>query len=293
MISILIPTYNHDITQLVCELHKQAASQCVDFEIIVLEDGSTKFVDQNSTITHLHFCKHIISSENIGRAAARNKLAEYALYDHILFMDCDARVNSIHYVEKYLSFCKEDSIAIGGTSYDPDITNPDFSLRLKYGRLREARDATERSRNNFSTFNFLISKSIFERVRFDESLKGYGHEDMLFGHLLHELGYEFIQIENPLIHTGLDNNAVFIAKTEEGVRGLMYLYNTNNYPFLSKESKLLHTFLTIKKLGLNFLLNVIFRVLKRQLKKAISSPNPSLILYDLYKLLYFCHIYKK
>ena len=53
MLSILIPTYNQDITSLVTELQHQVSEQFVDFEIIVMEDGSTLFVEENSIVNGL------------------------------------------------------------------------------------------------------------------------------------------------------------------------------------------------------------------------------------------------
>jgi glycosyltransferase involved in cell wall biosynthesis len=288
MLSILIPTYNQNITKLTAELHRQAVEQYALFEILVMEDGSNKEVEFNQSISKLDYCKHIVLKENIGRSVIRNKLADDAKYDHLLFMDCDAAVCSANFIEKYLTFCKEECVVIGGTTYDPTETNPDYSLRLKYGRQREARTALERGKNNFATFNFLISKSIFNKVRFDESIRGYGHEDMLFGHGLHQLGYEFIQIENPLIHKGLDNNKTFIYKTEEATRNLFLLYKTNRYPFLAEESKLLKTFLRIRKLGLTRLFAWKFTLIKGLLRWGLLRKSPSLLLYDLYKILFMC-----
>ena len=288
MLSILIPTYNQDITSLVTELQHQVSEQFVDFEIIVMEDGSTLFVEENSIVNGFEYCRHIALKNNIGRSAVRNKLANEAKYGHLLFMDCDAEVCSAHFVEKYVTFCKEECIVIGGTAYDPNETNPDYSLRLKYGRKREARTALERGKNNFATFNFLISKSIFNKVRFDESIRGYGHEDMLFGHQLHQLGYEFIQIENPLIHKGLDDNNTFILKTEEGTRNLFLMYKTGCYPFLGEESKLLNTFLRIRKLGLTRLFALKYDLTKGLFRWALCRKSPSLLLYDLYKILFMC-----
>ncbi|MFT3753770.1 MAG: glycosyltransferase family 2 protein [Paludibacter sp.] len=288
MLSILIPAYNQDITRLVADLHQQAIDQYVDFEIIVLEDGSDKFIEENKSIQALTHCKHIISNRNIGRSAARNKLADESKYDHLLFMDCDAEVASPHFIEKYLAFCKENCVVIGGTAYDPVETNPDYSLRLTYGRKREARSALERGKNNFATFNFLISKSIFNKVRFNESIRGYGHEDMLFGHQLHQLGYDFIQIENPLIHKGLDDNRTFLRKTEEGTRNLFLLYQTGRYPYLAKESKLLNTYIKIKKYGLVRLFALKFDATKHLLRWLLCRQSPSLLLYDFYKILFLC-----
>lgn len=290
MLSILIPVYNYDITRLAAELHRQAKEQYVDFEIIAMEDGSTHYVEKNKAINELEFCRQIVLNENTGRSAVRNKLADEAKYGHLLFMDCDAEVCSEQYVAKYLAFCKEECVVIGGTAYNPFETNPAYSLRLAYGRKREARTAMERDKNNFATFNFLISKSVFNRVRFDESIRGYGHEDMLFGYWLHQLGYGFIQIENPLIHKGLDDNETFIRKTEEGTRNLFLLYQTGRYPFLSGESKLLGAYIRIYKSGLTRLFTLKFDLTKHLLRRLLSRKSPSLLLYDLYKILFLCKI---
>jgi len=292
MLSILIPTYNYNITRLVTDLHQQAVDTYVDFEIIVMEDGSTLYVEENKAVNDFVFCRHIVLKENIGRSAVRNKLADEATFDHLLFIDCDAEVCSPHYVEKYVAFCKEACVVIGGTAYDENENDPRYSLRLAYGRQREARSALERSNehtyHNFATFNFLISKALFQKVRFDESIRGYGHEDTLFGHQLHELGTHFIHIENPLIHKGLDDNQTFLLKTEEGVRNLYLLYKTERYPYLVDESKLLNTFVRIYKTGLTRLATFAFRVLKPYLQSHLSKPDPSLRLYDCYKILFLC-----
>lgn len=290
MLSILIPTYNYKITELVIELHRQAIEQCIDFEIIVMEDGSSKEVESNQLISELVNCKHIILKTNIGRSAIRNKLADEAKYEHLLYMDCDAQIWSPYYVEKYLSFCNEKCVVIGGTAYDPTESNPAYSLRLKYGRKREARTAPERGKSNFATFNFLISKSSFNQVRFDESIRGYGHEDMLFGHQLHQLGYDFTQIENPLIHKGLDDNKSFILKTEEATRNLFLLFETGNYPFLSQESNLLAMYFRLKKLKMTGLFALKFDFTKSLLRWFLCRKSPSLLLYDWYKLLFLCKI---
>jgi len=288
MLSILLPAYNQDITDLVNELHRQATEQFIDFEIIVMEDGSTDYVEKNASVSKLKNCKHIVLTKNIGRSAIRNLLAKTAAYEHLLFMDGDAEVSSNYYIEKYLTFCNEKCVVIGGTAYDPHDKRPEYSLRLKYGRCREARSAAERSKNNFSTFNFLISKSIFNTIRFDESIRGYGHEDMLFGHELRQSGSELIQIENPLIHRGLDDNLTFLKKTQEATRNLFLLYQTGRYPFLMNESRLLRQFCIIEKWGLTSIFSLLWKLLNKFLTLQLSSHSPFLLLYDVYKLLFIC-----
>ena len=87
MLSILIPTYNYDVTRLVTELHRQALNTYVDFEILVMEDGSTQFLEENKAISNLQFCHYTALSHNIGRSAIRNRLADEARYGHLLFIE--------------------------------------------------------------------------------------------------------------------------------------------------------------------------------------------------------------
>jgi hypothetical protein len=75
---------------------------------------------------------------------------------------------------------------------------------------------------SFTGFNFIIDKSIFMKIRFNEDLKQYGHEDTLLGYQLRIAGVEIIHIDNALIHDGVESNEVFIAKTKLGVEKPQY-----------------------------------------------------------------------
>lgn len=294
MLSILIPVFNFNIVKLATELHKQAADQLIDFEIIVMEDGSKNFIQENKAITALSNIKHIILDKNIGRSAIRNKLADVAAYDYLLFLDCDAKIYSSKFISKYLAFCQDEVVVLGGRIYDENNNDPKFSLIKKYGLKREQNDIENLSTRDkfpmFTTPNFLISKSIFNKIRFDESIKGYGHEDTIFGIMLHEMQIEFTFIDNPVIHIGLENNPVFIQKTEEAIKNLYNLYILNKYPLLEKESKLLSSFILIKKLKLTKALALTYNLCKNPIRLLLCTSNPSLKLFDLYKLLYICKI---
>ena len=294
MLSILIPTYNYNITGLVNELHRQGKETYVDFEIRVIEDGSSLFLDENKTVANLEFCNYTALQHNIGRSAIRNRLADEAVYEHLLFIDCDAEVHSPHFVEKYLAFCREEVVVVGGTAYDPENNVPNFSLRLNYGRMREAKSAQDREHDgkysHFSSFNFLISKSIFNQIRFDESIRGYGHEDTLFGHQIAVPNCEVHHIDNNLIHQGLDDNFLFIKKTEESTKNLYLLYKSKKYPFLENQSRLLHTFIQLDNRKWIPLAAKLFALLQSVMQKQLCSRYPSLKIYDLYKLLYLAKI---
>ncbi len=140
----------------------------------------------------------------------------------------------------------------------------------------------------FTTPNFLISKSIFNTIRFDETIKGYGHEDTVFGIKLHQLQINFIFIDNPVVHIGLENNEIYIQKNENAITNLFDLYQSGKYDSLIYESKLLHHYMLFKKLHLTGILAFKYRLLQRFLKHQLCSSNPSLLVFDLYKLLFLC-----
>ncbi len=293
MLSVLIPVYNYDVSSLVHELYRQAAALLSEFEIIVMEDGSTLHTEQNATLSALDNCRYIPLSANVGRAAIRNRLADEARYGQLLFIDCDAEVQNSDFIGRYLSFRDESCVVVGGTAYDPAFDDPSCSLRLKYGRTREARTAEERERmrfKSFTTFNFLISKSIFRQVRFDETISGYGYEDTLFSIRLTELGYTVKHIDNPLVHRGVEPNDVYLRKAEVGLANLYRLHVEGRYPCLANDSHLMHTFLSFQRRHLTRPLGRIFPLCRRPMRTNLLSSAPSLRVFDLYKLLYLCYL---
>jgi hypothetical protein len=156
-------------------------------------------------------------------------------------------------------------------------------LRLKYGVERETNG------KNFTTFNFLISREIFQNIRFDETINGYGYEDLIFGYKLKENNISILYIDNSLIHKGLDENEIFLQKVETGIKNIYNLYKSGRYSFLTNESKILSFFKTIKKYFLRKSISLLFKMLKPIILKNLTSKNPSLFLFDFYKLGYLCN----
>lgn len=289
MLSILIPTYNYDCYDLVKELHRQATELNIEFEIIVADDSSTLNIENNKKIDTLSHAIYIKLNNNIGRSKIRNLLADKATYPYLIFMDCDAEVCSKNYICEYLKYCTPNCCVVGGTAYDKKENNLQYSLRLKYGRLREGNQEYSK---RFTTFNFLIHKDLFNKVRFNESIRDYGHEDSLFGAQIKKIA-NIKTINNPLIHKGLDPNDIFIKKTETAISNLLKLSQTNLGNVLLSESTILQTYTKLKKFHLTKVINILFAITKKYLQKQISSKNPSLFLFDCYKIGYLCHISQK
>ena len=82
MISIIIPTYNEEDVILDC-LESLKRQSLKDFEIIVVDDGSTdSTVNKLKEVTILH-------QNHLGAGAARNLGAKNAKGDILVFVDCD------------------------------------------------------------------------------------------------------------------------------------------------------------------------------------------------------------
>ncbi|MDR1975167.1 MAG: glycosyltransferase [Bacteroidales bacterium] len=303
MLSILIPVYNLDVTRLVNSLYNQAKMLDIDFEIIAMEDGSKFFTGENSIIKNFdsnpksltddniknldgsqNRITHIILPENIGRSAIRNRLADTAKYPFLLFLDCDVEIDKDDFLKTYLPYCKENVAVIGGIKYDENYNNPNESLRLMYGRRRESNNT-----QFFVTPNFLIDKNLFQKIRFDETIVGYGCEDLIFGVKLKD----FTVIDNRVIHKGLPTNEKFLDNTKNAIENLFTLYQSGEYPTLPHNSRVLSTFVKIKKLHLVPLVRLSFHLFKTAIITNLKSPHPSLFLFDIYKLGIICDSAKR
>lgn len=290
-LSICIPIYNQNVTSLVSELRAQALRADCLFEILLMDDASTSFRETNRRLQDWEGVRFMALSKNVGRSAIRNKLADEALYDYLLFMDCDVLPDSPNFLENYLKMEGHD-VVVGGYKYPDQPISDAYMLRWRYGKKREERSASERNRkpnDSFSTFNFLIKKSIFKEVRFDESLRGYGHEDTFFGISLKEAGVKVSHIDNPLVHLGYDNSAVFLEKSYNSVHNLWTIYGKVKDKEAFVESvKLLRYYKKLERSGLVSLFAKLHGYANSLFQSNLLGKSPSLFLFDFYKLGTLC-----
>lgn len=295
MLSILIPTYNTNLHPLVSELQAQLNESNIEYEIIISDDASsdTSVRYHNSLLAEQYHVQYIQNEQNIGRSKIRNSLADAAKYPTLLFMDCDARVKSSDYISNYIRFLQEnnlqgtDFVVLGGLSYREMHPEKTKLLRYRYGIKREVRPAYERNRDPyraFTPFNMLIAKSVFEKCRFEESLKQYGYEDTFFGIELKKCGIPVYHIDNELYHEGIDTNELLLDKVAAGVANLVNLQSHNKLDdkFLAV-STLLATYQKLKRtISGRFTLSLLGKI-KQPLRNIASTYN-SLMFLDLYKL---------
>lgn len=284
MLSIAIPIFNYPVFSLVDQLVKQCVAADIEFEICATEDGSTLFLNENERLKILTNVRYSAQAENMGRAAIRNLLADQAKFNNILFLDCDSGLENPSFISSYINNLDFD-VVCGSRTY-PKTVEPEFVLHKKFGENRESRSLKSRSENpydHFMTNNFLISKSVFQTIRFDESLLGYGHEDTLFGWELEKKHATVKHIDNPIIHVGLDKNTEFISKSLSGIENGWDLYSAGKIP--ARKIRAVSVFEKLTKAGLQPIAKKYIQNREEYLTKNLSGPQPKLRNLDLLKLL--------
>src|SRR5690554_6669905 len=168
MISILIPTYNFNVYPLVKQLHTQAATLKIDFEITVYDDCSSIPVREIEKINNLPHSSFSILKKNIGRSAIRNLLATEAKNPNLLFLDADTKIMKDDFLKNYIDeIPKKYQIIYGGIRYQGSAPTKNEKLRWLSGVKREALAVEERQKQphlRFLTLNFLIHKSVFSQL---------------------------------------------------------------------------------------------------------------------------------
>jgi hypothetical protein len=296
MLSVLIPVFNFDVRELVHTISTQAVKNNIPFEIIVIDDASHEdFKIINREVSKYQGVDYYEEKKNLGRSKIRNKLADIAKYNNLLFLDCDSKIKKEDFLKKYLKKIDSECVIYGGREYEfIDPKDGKYKLHWLHGIKREQVPAIVRAEvpnKSFMTNNFIISKDAFNKVRFNESIKGYGHEDTLFGYDLAGCNILVKHIDNPVIHLGLESNEEFLRKTKEGIKNLKKIMSINgNTKNLIKDITLLSYYKRIKDFGLDKLFRYIYNKNEYRLRKNLLSKKPSLILFDLYKLGYLCSL---
>ena len=293
MLSILIPTYNYDCYDLVKELHRQALMSNIEFEIIVADDCSNIQLPKLQLINQLTNCQLIKPQHNLGRAKIRNFLADKSQYSHLLFLDSDSFPANNDFLKQYIKFIPQNITILGGRIYN-EAQDKHHTLLTKYGITKERNNnPINISHAPFTSPNFLIPKETFNTIRFNENIKGYGHEDTIFGIELSRHNTPYYRFDNPIIHLQIEDNQTFIKKNKESISNLYNLYITKQYPELKTLSPVLKLYLKLKKLHCTTLFSKIYNKYSNTLIKYCDNEDPNLAIFSLYKLCYLCHISTK
>ena len=286
MLSICIPIYNFEVTELVTELEKQVQLLEQSVEIILIDDCSKLEYKEKNKGACCRF-NYIELTQNIGRASIRNLFLKYAKNDFLLFLDCDSLVVSSDFLTSYIDQIKRDKHVIcGGRVYPDEKPTKEFLLRWKYGKYRESQPASIRQTHPYQSFltnNFVVKKEVLSKIKFDESLKDYGHEDTLFGFELKKQNVPITHIGNPILNGDLESNIDFILNTEKGIKNLVKINNKlNNDSEFIHDVKLLRIFYQLKYA--RPIIRFTYFTMGWLIKKTLVRGYTNLTLFSFYKL---------
>lgn len=291
MLSILIPTYNYAILALVKNVHQQCLEAQIPFEIICLDDQSDNdYQIENLIISTLPNCIYNVNQTNVGRTRTRQRLAEQAKYDWLLFLDADVIPVTSAFIQHYIDAIQPNTVIFGGYQYEKESTDATKILRYRYGKEREEKYASERNKNPYTyvfSGNMLVPKSIFLNFNYQANEKNYGM-DIYFGYQLYQQHISVLHLDNPILHLGLETNEVYFQKALQGVESRKkYLLHEKG---VDQMNPLVQAYAKLKKLGLTKLVAVGFKIVAPFLKKNILSTNPKLVYFDIYRLGYLCSL---
>ena len=287
-LSILIPTRNDVCLQQVSALQQMASGiDGLRYEIIVSDDASTdvETLRQNAEIDQIDHCKLLRRTENTGRAANRNFLAQNANCDWLLFLDCNVRIPNERFLRNYIETDQAD-VVNGGIFAETNKSLSNSNLRYLYEKkIEPAHTASERNKrpyHSFRTSNFMVRRSVMLNHPLDESVPGYGYEDVLFGKTLCDNKIHILHIDNPVVITQFESNEQYVAKVEEAMRTLHALQDK-----LAGYSPLLAAAEKLRKTGLTNAFRRFFSAKSDAIRANLTSDSPSIKWLNVYKLGYF------
>jgi glycosyltransferase involved in cell wall biosynthesis len=288
LISICIPIYNFNVVDLIVTIINQGEKSKKQYEVICIDDGSNKeTLKLNAKINSYKSVNYLILKRNIGRSRIRNLFLENSNYENLLFIDCDCSIQSENFLEKYFKQLNNAVVYGGRKHHDNPPKNKNKKLRWLYGIKKEDQNFNYRLKNPYHSFrsnNFLIKRTILSKIRFNEKIETYGHEDTLLSLELKKNKITIFQINNPVFHEGIEDNSVFLEKTKSAIKNLVLLEKN----ILDTSSiKLIKTYHLINKLKLTWLIFPLSKPISKILERQLLSLRPSLKIFDLYKLIYF------
>lgn len=290
MISICIPVYNFDVRQLVHDLLEQMDES---MELILIDDASNEGIKQINSELKSERVVFFELEKNVGRSKIRNLFLNFAKNDFLLFLDCDSQVVSKVFILNYYKLISTNvRLVCGGRIYEKSCPSVSQSLRWKYGVTRESKNAKERNRypnDSFMTNNFLIAKEVLASNPFDERLIQYGHEDTLLGIQLKKKQINILHIENPVLNNDVETNAVFMQKTEQSLENLQQINDFYEDKIALENSiTILRVAKKLQRYKLKWAFKLLYKLIGKSLRNnLISSKNPSMRKFELYKLLYY------
>jgi glycosyltransferase involved in cell wall biosynthesis len=210
-LSVVIPTHNRaDILK--TTLQKILEQEEVEFEVVVVDDGSTdntsdvvgKFetriseIRKNSNVPNSKFqtkpTVQYLKQSASHQGVARNRGVETATGDIIVFIGDDIFVEPGFlkaHADRHAEHSDENVVVLGYSTWDPTLEINEYMRFLEssgwqfgYRFLSPGSIGNQEPYKFFYTSNISLKRSFFNQEKFDEQFKVYGWEDVELGYRL-------------------------------------------------------------------------------------------------------------
>jgi glycosyltransferase involved in cell wall biosynthesis len=196
-LSVIIPTYNRlpILRQCLTALqHQQLEAPLVDYEVVVVDDGSTDatvpWIEEQQAAGVLGRVR-LLRQEHCGPAKGRNTGVAACRGDVVVFIDSDLVVTGSFLLRHARALAadwqqKGDRLCF---TYGAVINTSNFERPTA-----ERHKLRDHSWAYFATGNVAISRDLLEKAGlFDPAFRLYGWEDLELGERLHRLGVRLVR----------------------------------------------------------------------------------------------------
>jgi hypothetical protein len=126
--------------------------------------------------------------------------------------------------------------------------------------------------------------------KFDETIINYGYEDLVF---MFDLGRKDIlvkHIDNTTYHLGLETSQQYLDKTKIALKNLVTLQTENKID--TQSLKILRVSSFLKTIQATSIISKLFELFEKPILKNLTSNNPSLLVFDFFRIGYLCKLNK-
>lgn len=206
--SIIIPVHNGERTVQRCLAAIFASQGISEFEVIVVDDGST---DSSAAIASSFPCKLIRFETSHGPSIARNRGVQEAKAARVVFVDSDVLVRSDSLVRLLAAL---DSTPAAFATYDPEPLNTNFATLLYHTLSCQSLQDTSETTSVFYSYCAAIRRDLFlELGGFDTSFKRATFEDMELGRRLASRGLRSKHLTTVRVFHGARYDLSKLART--------------------------------------------------------------------------------
>lgn len=202
-VSVVVPTYNRAASLLrLLETLCRQTYPLADWEVIVVNDGSSDPQYQGIDISQYPFNLCILRQSNAGAPAARNSGAIHSTGDILIFLDDDIIIEPT-YISDIVEVHKNHPNVIVAGRFVPYLTGDDPPFRsacARSGVTQTSNESTIFSFRDVVSHNFSIKRQdFFEIGMFQDPTSGKffpNWDDIDIAYRAHKAGYKFFWAGN-------------------------------------------------------------------------------------------------